>query len=102
MEQHDNTVTTDETFLGDTMAKRTDAEKVLSDIVMSIKKVNDDRLALGQCYIAEDETNEVIMGILSEHFLEELQDGVDIDDSGFLADMLGDSDIIREAEAGVY
>ena len=79
-------------------------EKVIvTNIIEAIKEENYKREIVGEQYISEDDSNEVILDILTEHFYKQKAIGIDIDSEEFLGMMFPNyfSDI-RDAEAGFY
>ncbi len=76
---------------------------VLKEILLKIKKVNDERKNNNENYISQDDTNEEIQDILTDYFLDEFQSGIEIDSYEFLESKFGnDAELIRDAEAGEY
>ena len=77
--------------------------KELNEIILKIKLVNDERIKNGEKTINEDDTNEIINDILCDYFLEEKQNGIDIDSFEFLEEKFGtNAELVRDAEGGYY
>ncbi len=76
---------------------------MLNEIIEKIKKVNDERIANNDNLISEDDSNEEILNILKEYFIEDFKNGIDIDNAEFLENKFGkDYETIRDAEGSSY
>jgi hypothetical protein len=73
---------------------------LLKEIIKRIEKINKQRTENSLCVIANDESNEEILNILKDYFLEDYESGIDIDSVEFLESKFGsDYQLIRDAES---